>query len=150
MDGLCLAAMLGLDGYSFPCVDYIPERLRESFAQAFVYAVDQLTEARGHGDMVNQDRALKALHILPILLLRIPPASDGRGPRHAAVVAARFAKWSARDFEGLLADLAADAMAALATAPERAAARARARADAGAEPSLEAVRRAVGVVNEGY
>jgi hypothetical protein len=108
-DEIGVQNLIGLDGWSFHQMGEIPVAVRESFTHAFVDIISALKDAIQRGDLVARDRALKALALLPTLLLRLPPPGSDRTATHGASVYERIGKWARGDIGALVQDLVRDA-----------------------------------------
>jgi hypothetical protein len=97
--------LLGIDGWSFQQMGDIPVALREPFAHAVVDVLSALEETISSGNLVGRDRALKALALLPTLLLRLPPPGSDRTTAHGAIVHRRIGIWAHGDIGTLVQDL---------------------------------------------
>jgi hypothetical protein len=120
LDGVSVRLLLGLDGGHFPHLRALPLGLRESWAEAVADVVTWLEEAILANKPVWRDRALKAMHLLCVLLFRVSP---GASARHAQAAAARLAQWHGGDIGGVVRDFLADCDANSARATPRPAAR---------------------------
>ena len=108
-DQIGVRELLGLDGWSFHQMGTIPVALREPFALALVDVLSALEDAISQGNLVGRDRALKALALLPTLLLRLPPPGSDKMTTHGAIVYERIGKWTRGDIDALVQELASDA-----------------------------------------
>ena len=104
-----MGELLGLDGWSFHQMGHVPVSLREPFALALVDVLSALEDAISEGDLVGRDRALKALALLPTLLLRLPPRDPDKTTKHAAILYERIGKWTNNDLVALVQELENDA-----------------------------------------
>lgn len=119
MDTIDIKTLLGLENSSFNVMDFIPLRFREPISIIVTEVFECLTDAYQADEPINVDRSLKAIYLLPLLLIRVSKAQ----PMAAmSAMEVRIKQFADGNLLALLSDFRADcnALSLLALAPNAA------------------------------